>query len=274
MNFVRNDDEVFVHNAPNQQWDYLFQDTSGQQVISGIFQTQTEEIYSWIISTGIQTIATPTTGLLDCITPRGETVKNNDFVLGYEERSDVNTICNIQKRICSNGVLWGTFSQQSCQENAIYDYTKAPVISYNQKILNDYIQPTTPINVWAAFNNEGKINSQEQPTDVQGTSNWSVTTTPQVAQSPWPTQVNCTTPRGQKIKNGQFVKAYKAPRGFIDLPCNVEIRACVNGKMKGSYTNAGCKYNNTTYTDYLKAGSPSSNTWFLFFQRIKSALKR
>lgn len=26
LQFVRNTDEVFVHNAANQQWDYLFQD--------------------------------------------------------------------------------------------------------------------------------------------------------------------------------------------------------------------------------------------------------
>ena len=26
LQFVRNVDEVFVHNAPNAQWDYLFED--------------------------------------------------------------------------------------------------------------------------------------------------------------------------------------------------------------------------------------------------------
>jgi len=25
LQFVRNDDEVFLHNAPNTQWDYLFE---------------------------------------------------------------------------------------------------------------------------------------------------------------------------------------------------------------------------------------------------------
>jgi hypothetical protein len=43
--------------------------------------------------------------------------------------------------------------------------------------------------------------------------------------------------------------------------------------MKWSFTYSTCAFNNTTYTDYLKAGSPKSNTGFLFFQRIKKSLK-
>ena len=45
------------------------------------------------------------TGSLDCITPWDEEVKNRDFVLAYEQRKDVNTICNIEKRICLSGTL-------------------------------------------------------------------------------------------------------------------------------------------------------------------------
>ena len=35
MNFVRNTEEVFVHNAPDQQREYLFQNESGQQIYQG-----------------------------------------------------------------------------------------------------------------------------------------------------------------------------------------------------------------------------------------------
>ena len=214
-----------------------------------------------------------TTGSLDCTTPRGEQVKNKDFVLAYQQRTDVNTICDIEKRVCMSGTLLWSFTQDSCKDDVVYEYQKAEVISYNKKVLNEYIQPTKPVNEWADFSTEGKIDDTEKPIDNRGTSNTPVTSQGEVDQ----TQVNkknCTTPRGQTVKHGQFIKAYKAPRGFIDLPCDVQIRACVNGTLKGSFTYSKCTFNNTTYADYLTAGSPASNTWFLFFERIKKVLRR
>ena len=128
-------------------------------------------------------------------------------------------------------------------------------------MLNEYIQPTKPVNAGAEFNTEGKINTAtEQPTDTRGTTNSPVTSDSTVKESPLPNKASCTTPRGQKIKHGQFIKAYKSPRGFIDLPCNVQIRPCVNGNLKGSFTYSKCTFNNTNYADYLTAGSPTSNT--------------
>jgi len=112
----------------------------------------------------IQKIGTGTTGSLDCITPRNEIVKNQDFVLGYEQRTDVNTICNVEKRICMSGTLGGTFTQSSCRDDIVYDYHKAEAISYNQKVLNEYIQPTAPVNQGAEFDTEGKINTTETST--------------------------------------------------------------------------------------------------------------
>ncbi len=309
LQFVRNADEVFMHNAADTQRDYLFQNEGEQtyqgqigqtttstttstdtidslinpdevnQAISGTTgQTTTETTYSWTIYSGTittWTIITGTikTGSLDCSTPRKEEVKNRDFVLAYQQRKDVNTICNVEKRVCLSGTLGGTFTQRSCKEDVVYVYQKAEVISYNQKKINEYIQPVPPVNAWSWFDTQGKINTTGEAIDTRGTSNSPVTTTPTVSQTQPTTKASCTTPRGQKIAHGQFVKAYKAPRGFIDLPCETEIRACVNGKLKWAFINAKCTFNNTTYTDYLKAGSPKSNTGFLFFQRIKKSLK-
>jgi len=300
LQFVRNDSEVFVHNAA-QQRDYLFQNESWQTTYQGQMNTgatttgtmdtidslinpneidqligssQSGQLYTWTMNTGIVQSGILITWSLDCITPRDEEVKNQDFVLAYEQRKDVNTICNIEKRVCMSGVLWGTFVQGSCKEDVVYVYRKAEVISYNQKILNDYIQPTQPVNAGAEFDTEGKIDTTEIPTNSRGTTNSPVTTEPEVTQSPAPVKKSCTTPRGQTIKHGQFIKAYKAPRGFIDLPCNVEIRACVNGNLKGTFKYSKCTFNNTTYADYLTTGSPTSSTGFLFFERIKSILRR
>jgi len=304
-----------MHNAAQQQRDYLFENDAGQttyqwslgtgntttgsitetidslinpnEVAQVIGNTQTGQLYSWTLSTGnINTgavttgvilitgnILTGSTGSLDCITPRKEEVKNKDFVLAYAQRQDVNTICNIEKRVCMSGTLWGTFTQRSCRDDVVYIYNKAEVISYNQKVINEYIQPTQPVNAGAEFDTEGKINTTEVAIDKRWTSKWQVTTKPGIKETPSPTKASCTTPRGQKIKHGQFTKAYKAPRGFLDLPCDVQIRACVNGNLKWTYTYAKCTFNNINYSDYLTAGKPTSNTGFLFFQRIKSVVK-
>ena len=310
LQFVRNSSETSVHNAANQQRDYLFQDWSWQaayqwqiytgnitgtttstldtlinpnevnQIISTL-GTQTGQIYtwtlySWTLSTDnqiVQTTGNTNTIPANCITPWNEIVKNNDFVLAYEQRKDVNTICNIEKRVCTNGILWGSFTQSSCKEDVVYTYQKAQVVSYNQKVLNEYIQPTAPTNAWAEFNNHGKIDTTEKPTNTRGKNNSPTITTSWTTQSWLPSTSSCITPRGQEIQHGQFIKAYKTPRGFIDLACNVEIRACVNGNLKWTFMYSKCTFNNTSYADYLKAGSPTSSTGFLFFQRIKSAFR-
>ncbi len=234
---------------------------------------------TWVISTWVvikeqQTTSATNTWNIHCVTPWGEIVKDKDFVLAYQQRKDVNTICNIEKRACNNGFLWWSFIQSSCKEDVVYVYKKAEVISYNQQVINTYIQPTTAKNVWAEFTTQGKINETTKPIDTRGTSNNPVRTQSGIAQTTLPTKIGCISPRWQKIEHGQFVKAYKAPRWFIDLACDVEIRACVNGSLKGAYIYNKCTFNNTTYSEYLKAGSPKSNTGFLFFQRIKAAFRR
>lgn len=322
LQFVRNMDEVFMHNAPDTQREYLFEDEWGQQTYQGEMATwststpttdsletlvnpdeveqisweiQGWKIYSGTFGTGTKISQKPITiytGSLDCITPWREQVKNQDFVLAYEQRKDVNTICNVEKRVCMSGTLWWSFTQDSCKDDITYKYHKAEIISYNQKMINEYIQPkkmtmeeekayseliqpTAPVNVWAEFTTEGKINTPEAPaTTTRDTTNAPVTTQAEVEQTEAAGKRSCTTPRGQKIKNGQFIKAYKAPRWFIDLPCDVQLRPCIDGTLKWMYTYPTCKVYNTTYTEYLKAWSPTSNTWFLLFERIKSVLRR
>lgn len=58
--------------------------------------------------------------------------------------------------------------------------------------------------------------------------------------------------------HGHFVKAYKAPLGLIDMPCEVELRLCSNGVLKGYFANRTCTFKNMTYRDYL-VGNPNVN---------------
>ncbi len=172
-----------------------------------------------------------------------------------------------------SGTLGWSFIQDWCKDDIVYEYQRAQVISYNQKVINEYIQPTAPVHSWAEFNSKGKIDNTQQPIDNRSISNNTITSDPAKDQTEI-NKKNCTSPRWQTVIHGQFIKTYKAPRGFINLPCEVQIRACVDGILKWNYKYSKCTFNNTTYADYLTAGSPTSNTWFLFFERIKKTLRR
>lgn len=244
--------------------------------LSGKIYT-TWTVQSWTIQTGVQAIQTTwiaipnktITWTADCITPWKELVKHKDFILAYQQRKDVNSMCNIEKRVCTNGILWWSFTQSSCKEDITYVYRKAEVVSYNQKVLNEYIQPAEPIHAGGEFNNEWKINTTDKPSNIRGTSNNSISTKSWTLQTPWVNKAYCTTPRGQKIQHGQFIKAYKSPRWFLDLACEVEIRPCINGSLKWTFTYSKCIFNNTSYIDYMNAWNTQASKKFLFFERIK-----
>lgn len=186
-----------------------------------------------------------------CITPWWEYVANWDFVLAYEQRKDVTNLCNVQKRYCENGKLNGSYNQKSCKEHTLYSYVNPEAISYTQKPIDPFIQPNQPSLSDAEFDTHGKINgttdpidvwwspSSDRPTDVISTSQTS------------PANIKCVTPWGEIIQNWQFIKAYKSSIWLIDMPCDVEIRLCVWGDLKWSYSNRTCTFKKMTYRDYL-----------------------
>jgi hypothetical protein len=102
-----------------------------------------------------------------CTTPRGQVIENKDFVLAYEQREDVATICNIERRICNNGILEGTYSQRSCKENISYNYKKTAIVSYNEPVVNPLVQPGPASNAGANFSTDGKINQTKDPTNMR-----------------------------------------------------------------------------------------------------------
>ncbi len=57
---------------------------------------------------------------------------------------------------------------------------------------------------------------------------------------------NCSTPRGEQVFNGQFVKAYRYTEGYSGKPCEVELRLCRNGILMGRFQYPNCNYRLTT----------------------------
>lgn len=265
-----------THGAASNEFDFLFKpntDTSStpdtttpmikdsQNVVvdsssdvGAPVQITSWSISTWIISTWIvSTWALPSISV-SCTTVWGEKVENQDFVLAYQQRSDVNSLCNVQKRYCSNGKLTGTYTQKSCKEDLKYSYTKViPTAENDSNYVDPFIQPSDPSLSGAKFDLNWKIVSTNKPLD-----NWSdswkslmVSTGPYVTQINSPTTNSCSTPWGEKVPFGTFVKAYKSSVWLIDMPCDVEIRLCTKAWLKGSFKQSSCTYKNMTYSDYL-----------------------
>lgn len=215
-----------------------------------------------------------------CMSPWGYEMEHGASVLAYQQRADTPNICNIQRRSCWNGKLSGSFTQRSCDEslgkvekssfvtkNLPFDQTElqgnvaAQEVRRNKLRAEWFIQPSkTAANADAHFNLLGHVGKNPDPTTV------GVPSTPKVNEEPWvqPTpqsKTSCLTPWWEKVKAGQFVKAYRFKNGFTDIPCQVQIRICADGDLEGSYQHASCKPWNTSYEDfkhgYLNGDEPS-----------------
>lgn len=68
---------------------------------------------------------------------------HGESILAYHQQdSDLNT-CRIQRRICSDGILNGTYTQKSCKEYYADTTQKQEVVSYNAPKTDPLIQPSS-----------------------------------------------------------------------------------------------------------------------------------
>lgn len=184
----------------------------------------------------------------NCVSPWGDTVTHGDFIIAYQQREDVSTICNVEKRFCNDGTLLGSYTQESCDEKTTYYYDKVIPISENEFVPSEYVQPSQPSNADGEFNSQGQLNAELDPTTRREDQpeNAIIVNNAGIAQTVL-TYKNCRTPRGEKVLNGQFVRAYKATQWYFNRPCEVEIRMCVDGHLKGDFRYKACAYTGASY---------------------------
>lgn len=190
----------------------------------------------------------------NCVTPWNVVVQHWDYVLAYQQRSDVPDICNVQKRVCRDWVLNGTYTQWYCNEDIPYQYTKVAATEYNKKDPSQLVQnPRYAKYDWADYDKYGKINwSGNVPTTI-----WDNESTPDAIKHVNSvslnnkTFLNCIAPWWDIVIHGQFVKAYASPLGFTDDWCKVELRLCMDGELQWNYAYSKCKYTNISYSDYI-----------------------
>ena len=153
--------------------------------------------------------------------------------MAYRQRSDVSNLCSVEKRYCSWGKLSGSFTGQSCDDTVTYTYEENEITDYNTPKVDPFLQPNAPRYSGAKFDTNGKRDGVQKPIDLwpAGKSTGSPMPIKYVSQTSTK-GATCTAPWGEKVAHGHFVKAYKAPVGLIDMPCEVELRLCSNGGLK------------------------------------------
>lgn len=212
----------------------------------------------WISGNNLTTIViqNPSPEKIDldiaCTTPWWEKVEDWWFVLAYEQRTDDINTCNIEKRTCNDWVLWWSFTWASCTENNEVNFNKKDVIVYNQKIVDPLIQPN---DYWT--NNDLKYDTdwklyKFKPAQTIWTNNGETDYTKDNSDLLDLPEYNfsCITPWWEKVDHGQFVKGYKFRYGFTNKPCEVQIRLCLDGNLKGSYKYDSCEPLAMSYENY------------------------
>lgn len=266
-------EETNEHWAPNK-WDYLFKDYTTWSIfwtwkintwvintwiantwIVNTWIVNTWVVNTWVVNTWVVIIiqAKKFTGN-NCIAPRWKIIEHWDSVLAYEQRKDVPDVCNIQRRVCDDWFLWWNFVQKSCKTDIAYIYNKQEVITYNEKKIDPLIQPdeNSAINKWADFDNQWKINWVDMAYTVRD--NYVDTSLENNTNTVDQTEIirpNCVSPRWAIVLNWQFVKAYRYKNWFINYPCEVELRPCMQWQLEWSYTNSSCQHRDISYEDFM-----------------------
>lgn len=188
-----------------------------------------------------------------CMLPwHDKIIEDGEDTLAYKQRSDVPSLCHVERRVCHNGILEWSFTQSSCSENVAYAYTKWEVILYNPDVTNPYIQTDTRAKYYDAdFNLQWQRNKPLIPIDIWNNrindmKQMEVSNTKQ-------SQIiyaNCETPRWEYVEHTHFVKAYKNPYWFNNRACKVELRFCIDGVLWGTYDEINCKHKDMVWQDY------------------------
>lgn len=287
MQFMFVDNQWIEHNISEEatdhwassKWDYLFKDYTTWDIIGTWMvatgnlnaswnintwnKLNTWSVKSWNINTKLISKLNIKKNTVEkitdipkknCLTPRWKIIEHWKSILAYKQRNDVPDICNIQRRVCTDGILWWDFEQKACKTNMPYTYTKEPIISYNEKKINPLMQPgkNVPINKWADFNTQWKLKPTNDADTIWNNSidtalqSWDKTVPQMETIIP-----NCISPRGGIVLNGQFVKAYKYKNGFINHTCEVELRPCMQWDLEWNYKNASCKHRDISFEDFM-----------------------
>lgn len=197
-----------------------------------------------------------------CSTPWGDFLEDNQSITAYtSSRSTTNNICNSELRVCHQWKLSGSYKYKTC--SFIVDGRRD-----GQDIINGASHSDQQIGDGATkFQQYLKDNKQYiQPGETKKSKELTYADTqPRLMENsnitehdarpdfldqewlPHPHDLDgtwsCMSPRGEKVRHWTFVYAYDIDKSSIQQTCKLEKRACINGKLSGTYTKKSCDDN-------------------------------
>jgi hypothetical protein len=164
---------------------------------------------------------------LSCTSPRWSIISHWSFIYAYNiDHNNIQEECSMQKRVCLDGKLSGSFTYKSCNgQSPIYNnsITSIPSIIYKGTV-----SPYSPYIRSLSDNiRDTLLRSQKSYNNTNNTQN-----TIQLK--------NCLTPWGSTIRHNDRIIAYRLPTEINNSLCNEETRVCRDGVLWGSYTYQSC----------------------------------
>lgn len=213
----------------------------------------------------------------NCKTPRWYYIKHGESVLAYQQLKNAPDICNIERRFCRNGKLSWTYTQQWCSINENYTYAQRWEVQPTEKN-PEYIPDIIQNEDWTVTVNNKEIWSDfvfDKPSS-SSTSRYSGNNLREPDKAVNQTKRvyrDCTAPRWETVKHGQFVQAFKHANGFSDAPCEAQLRLCTMWDLWGTFTESSCKTRDTSFIDWIN-GSPTRKTYSQEkLERVKKRIK-
>lgn len=200
----------------------------------------------------------------DCMTPWWYEIVHWDSVLAYKQIDNAPDICNIERRYCRNWKLSWTYTQQWCSINKNYSYKlwweaevpqKDNTIKWGARQNPDWSVTVKSDEIWwsIALEKPNRATTEYSYSDnIRYEDEW-------IEQTSRPHR-DCTTPRWEKIKHGQYIQAFKHANWFSDSPCEAQFRLCSMWELIWTYKESTCKTRDTSFIDWIN-GSPTRRTY-------------
>lgn len=225
--------------------------------------TQTSDAVAGVVQWDVVVVNNPESQAVvrgePCALPRWWYIEDGSYTYAYDKRTS--DVCDAQMRYCADGDLSGSYSMQSCDMHddswiAHHDTYNTPnadrVATTPQKKKKDGFISLPSLdgsqwhdnNTWFhSYDLNGKRIDPNNPNSVEVT--WIAVQAPE-PQWNVNTQViyDCQTPWGERVKNGQFVKAYASPEWYGEKHCQTQLRLCRNGELMGTFWYPSCEYIN------------------------------
>lgn len=164
----------------------------------------------------------------NCKTPWGSTILNHNSVMAYGSVDTVSGTCASESRLCTDGVLSGSFPNASCAAPAAASCTTP----WNTGVASGYSVLAYQLGA-VSF---GSTCTSETRTCSNGTLSGSFT----YSDCTVAPAAACNTPWNATIVSGSSVTAYQTDSVAYGQSCASQSRSCMNGSLSGTYNYETC----------------------------------